>query len=56
MTVRAGLSRLRRNPAGVLAHRPHRFADGVDVEMVRPHLPLDLLPHSVAPAVAAARR
>lgn len=56
VTVRAELSRLRRNLAGVLAHRPYRFADGVDVEIVRPSRPLDLLPHSVAPAVLAARR
>lgn len=56
VTVRAELSRLRRNLAGVLAHRPYRFADGVDVELVRPPHPLDLLPHSLAPAVLAARR
>lgn len=56
MTVRAELSRLRRNLAGVLAHRPYRFADGVDVELVRPALRTELLPHSVAPAVVAARR
>lgn len=56
VTVRAELSRLRRNLAGVLAHRPYRFADGVDVQLVRPHHPLDLLPHSLAPAVLAARR
>lgn len=56
VTVRAELSRLRRNLAGVLAHRPYRFADGVDVQLVRPQHPLDLLPHSLAPAVLAARR
>jgi hypothetical protein len=56
VTVRAELSRLRRNLAGVLAHRPYRFADGVDVQLVRPHYSLDLLPHSLAPAVLAARR
>ncbi|MDJ0340722.1 GAF domain-containing protein [Streptomyces sp. PH10-H1] len=55
VTVRAELSRLRRNLAGVLAHRPYRFADGVDVELIRPHHPADLLPHSQAPAVRAAR-
>nr|WP_237554489.1 GAF domain-containing protein [Streptomyces sp. SID4948] len=55
VTVRAELSRLRRNLAGVLAHRPYRFADGVDVEVVRPPRGLDLLPHSLAPAVLAAR-
>ncbi|WP_374118046.1 GAF domain-containing protein [Streptomyces sp. RKAG337] len=56
VTVRAELSRLRRNLAGVLAHRPYRFADGVEVELVRPERGVDLLPHSVAPAVLAARR
>jgi GAF domain len=56
VTVRAELSRLRRNLAGVLAHRPYRFADGVEVQLVRPENPLDLLPHSVAPVVLAARR
>jgi hypothetical protein len=56
VTVRAELSRLRRTLAGVLAHRPYRFADGVDVEVVRPPHPGDLLPHSVAPAVLAQRR
>ncbi|SDO53572.1 GAF domain-containing protein [Actinacidiphila guanduensis] len=56
VTVRAELSRLRRNLAGVLAHRPYRFADGVEVEVVRPCDPASLLPHSVAPAVLAARR
>lgn len=55
VTVRAELSRLRRNLAGVLAHRPYRFADGVEVRLVRPQHPLDLLPHSLAPAVLAAR-
>jgi hypothetical protein len=56
VTVRAELSRLRRNLAGVLSHRPYRFADGVHVELVRPPHPWDLLPHSVAPAVLAERR
>jgi hypothetical protein len=55
VTVRAEMSRLRRNLAGVLAHRPYRFAEGVDVELVRPHRALDLLPHSLAPAVLASR-
>lgn len=55
MTVRAELSRLRRNLAGVLAHRPYRFAEAVEVELLRPARALDLLPHSVAPAVPAGR-
>ncbi|MFH9606990.1 GAF domain-containing protein [Streptomyces sp. NPDC017448] len=56
VTVRAEVSRLRRQLAEVLAHRPYRFADGVEVEVVRPEHGADLLPHSVAPVVAEARR
>ncbi|MFJ6750091.1 MULTISPECIES: GAF domain-containing protein [unclassified Streptomyces] len=56
VTVRAELSRLRRHLAGVLAHRPYRFADGVDVELRLPTRPVLLLPQSSAPAVEAARR
>jgi hypothetical protein len=56
VTVRAELSRLRRHLTGVLAHRPYRFADGVDVTLCLPPRPCELLPQSSAPAVAAARR
>ncbi|MFE6691720.1 GAF domain-containing protein [Streptomyces sp. NPDC057743] len=56
VTVRAELSRLRRHLAGVLAHRPYRFADGVEVELRLPARPVELLPHSTAPGVLAARR
>ncbi|WP_329172098.1 GAF domain-containing protein [Streptomyces decoyicus] len=56
VTVRAELSRLRRHLASVLAHRPYRFADGVEVELRLPPRPAQLLPQSSAPAVAAARR
>ncbi|MFG2826203.1 GAF domain-containing protein [Streptomyces sp. NPDC048434] len=56
VTVRAELSRLRRHFASVLAHRPYRFADGVEVELLLPPRPAHLLPQSLAPAVAAARR
>ncbi|MGW7574530.1 GAF domain-containing protein [Streptomyces sp. NPDC054765] len=56
VTVRAELSRLRRHLASVLAHRPYRFADGVEVELRLPPRPGYLLPQSSAPAVAAARR
>ncbi|WP_435189226.1 GAF domain-containing protein [Streptomyces sp. bgisy126] len=51
VTVRAEMSRVRRTLAGVLAHRPYRFREGVAVEVLRPELPADLLPHSTAPAV-----
>ncbi|MFE5511454.1 GAF domain-containing protein [Streptomyces sp. NPDC056529] len=51
VTVRAEMSRVRRTLAGVLAHRPYRFREEVSVEVLRPELPADLLPHSTAPAV-----
>ncbi|WOX21381.1 helix-turn-helix domain-containing protein [Streptomyces solicathayae] len=55
VTVRAEMSRIRRNLASVLAHRPYRFSEEVTVELVTPPLPADLLPHSTAPAVLAVR-
>ncbi|MFF9478512.1 GAF domain-containing protein [Streptomyces sp. NPDC014733] len=55
VTVRAELSRLRRHLAGLLAHRPYRFADGIVPELRMPPDPGQLLPHSVAPGVRAAR-
>ncbi|MFD9563910.1 GAF domain-containing protein [Streptomyces sp. NPDC059994] len=55
VTVRAEMSRLRRHLAEVLAHRPYRFAEDVEVEVIRPAHPADLLPHSTAPAVLGAR-
>ncbi|WP_326693765.1 helix-turn-helix domain-containing protein [Streptomyces sp. NBC_01766] len=51
VTVRAEMSRVRRRLAEILAHRPYRFAEGVEVEVIRPADPTDLLPHSTAPAV-----
>ncbi len=56
VTVRAEISRLRRHLAEVLAHRPYRFGDGVEVEVIHPEHGADLLPHSLAPVVAEARR
>ncbi|MFE5482490.1 GAF domain-containing protein [Streptomyces sp. NPDC056527] len=55
VTVRAEMSRVRRNLASVLAHRPYRFSEEVEVEIVAPAHPADLLPHSTAPAVRTAR-
>ncbi|WNI26824.1 GAF domain-containing protein [Streptomyces sp. ITFR-16] len=55
VTVRAEISRLRRHLAQVLAHRPYRFGEGVEVEVIRPEHPGDLLPRSKAPVVVAAR-
>jgi hypothetical protein len=37
----------------VLDHRPYRFREEIEVEVVAP---ADLLPHSTAPAVLGARR
>ncbi|RDG35065.1 helix-turn-helix domain-containing protein [Streptomyces corynorhini] len=56
VTVRAEMSRVRRHLSGVLAHRPYRFSEEVEVEVVGPADPELLLPHSTAPAVLAARR
>ncbi|MEW1636467.1 GAF domain-containing protein [Streptomyces sp. NPDC093801] len=55
VTVRAELSRVRRHLAGVLSHRPYRFAEDVEVELIRPRDPAGLLPHSTAPGVVRAR-
>ncbi|MFB7917312.1 GAF domain-containing protein [Streptomyces sp. NPDC056061] len=55
VTVRAEISRIRRHLAEVLAHRPYRFGEGVEVEVIHPDQPADLLPRSTAPVVVAAR-
>ncbi len=55
VTVRAELSRVRRRLTGLLDHRPYRFREEVEVEVLLPEDPLDLLPHSTAPAVLGAR-
>ncbi|MEU0136235.1 GAF domain-containing protein [Streptomyces sp. NPDC006296] len=55
VTVRAEISRIRRHLAEVLAHRPYRFREGVEVEVVHPDVPADLLPRSTAPVVIGAR-
>ncbi|WP_330310330.1 MULTISPECIES: GAF domain-containing protein [unclassified Streptomyces] len=55
VTVRAELSRVRRRFTGLLDHRPYRFREEVEVEVLLPDDPLDLLPHSTAPAVLGAR-
>ncbi|KOG90278.1 hypothetical protein ADK38_09645 [Streptomyces varsoviensis] len=56
VTVRAEMSRMRRTLAGVLTHRPYRFAESVDVRLRCPSDPADLLPGSTAPLVLGARR
>ncbi|MET7699554.1 GAF domain-containing protein [Streptomyces sp. NPDC005485] len=51
VTVRAEMSRVRRYLGALLEHRPYRFSEAAEVEVVLPEDPLDLLPHSTAPAV-----
>jgi len=55
VTVRAELSRLRRHLGGILAHRPYRFVDWVQVELRWPDDPGRVLPHSSAPAIRRLR-
>ncbi|WP_309094627.1 GAF domain-containing protein [Streptomyces sp.] len=55
VTVRAEMSRVRRYLGAFLEHRPYRFAEGAEVEVLLPDDPGDLLPHSTAPAVARLR-
>ncbi|MFF3734133.1 GAF domain-containing protein [Streptomyces sp. NPDC002476] len=55
VTVRAEISRIRRHLAEVLAHRPYRFGEGVEVEVIRPEQSADLLPRSTAPVVVRTR-
>ncbi|WP_406365087.1 GAF domain-containing protein [Streptomyces sp. NBC_00645] len=55
VTVRAELSRVRRRLIGLLDHRPYRFREEVEVDVLLPDDPRDLLPHSTAPAVLGAR-
>jgi len=55
VTVRAEISRIRRQLAEVLAHRPYRFGEKVEVEVIHPDQPADLLPRSKAPVVVRAR-
>ncbi|MEV7244854.1 GAF domain-containing protein [Streptomyces sp. NPDC093248] len=56
VTVRAEMSRVRRYLGDLLQHRPYRFREDAEVEVLLPGNPRDLLPQSVAPAVAARRR
>ncbi|WP_037671609.1 GAF domain-containing protein [Streptomyces griseus] len=51
VTVRAEVSRVRRYLGGLLEHRPYRFCEGAEVEVLLPADPRDLLPHSTAPGV-----
>jgi hypothetical protein len=55
VTVRAEMSRVRRYLGGLLEHRPYRFREQAEVEVLVPDDPLDLLPYSTAPALTAGR-
>ncbi|MGY6021176.1 GAF domain-containing protein [Streptomyces spinosirectus] len=55
VTVRAEMSRVRRYLGGLLEHRPYRFTEGSEVELLLPPDPRDLLPQSTAPAVRQVR-
>ncbi|KAA9156465.1 GAF domain-containing protein [Amycolatopsis acidicola] len=55
VTVRAEMSRLRRNYGSVLARRPYRFADGVEVVVRGPDAPGRVLPFSTAPGIVTRR-
>ncbi|MEU0192706.1 GAF domain-containing protein [Streptomyces afghaniensis] len=55
VTVRAEMSRVRRYLGAFLEHRPYRFAEDAEVEVLLPDDPNDLLPHSTAPAVGRLR-
>ncbi|WP_030940231.1 GAF domain-containing protein [Streptomyces sp. NRRL S-646] len=56
VTVRAEMSRVRRYLGGLLEHRPYRFAEDAEVELLLPADPRDLLPQSTAPAVINLRQ
>ncbi|MDX3311391.1 GAF domain-containing protein [Streptomyces sp. NPDC054884] len=55
VTVRAEMSRVRRYLGGFLEHRPYRFCEDADVDVLLPADPGELLPHSTAPAVVRNR-
>ncbi|MFJ4682878.1 GAF domain-containing protein [Streptomyces sp. NPDC088789] len=55
VTVRAEVSRVRRYLGGLLEHRPYRFSERVEVEVIPPRDARDLLPASTAPTVIGAR-
>ncbi|RZU23916.1 GAF domain-containing protein [Streptomyces sp. BK239] len=55
VTVRAEMSRVRRYLGALLEHRPYRYGDEVELDVLLPEDPGRLLPHSTAPAVAGAR-
>ncbi|MEG3626896.1 GAF domain-containing protein [Streptomyces poriticola] len=55
VTVRAEMSRVRRYLGAFLEHRPYRFCEDAEVELLLPEDPHDLLPQSTSPVVAGRR-
>ncbi|WP_208035137.1 helix-turn-helix domain-containing protein [Streptomyces cyanogenus] len=55
VTVRAEMSRVRRYLGELLHHRPYRFRDDAEVDVILPDNPRDLLPQSTAPAITRKR-
>ncbi|OAN32607.1 helix-turn-helix domain-containing protein [Mycolicibacterium iranicum] len=55
VTVRAEMSRLRKQFTGLLAAQPYRFSGGVELSVCHPADRRLLLPPSTAPAIRAAR-
>jgi len=55
VTVRAELSRMRKQYVGLLAAQPYRIAASVDIEVQYPGEMAALLPSSTAPFIGAAR-
>jgi hypothetical protein len=55
VTVRAEMSRVRRYLGALLEHRPYRFREDAEVEVLLPDDPRELLPHSTAPGVTSGR-
>jgi hypothetical protein len=51
VTVRAEMSRVRRYLGPLLDHRPYRFTEAAEVELVLPDDPHGLFPHSAAPVL-----
>ncbi|MEU7471074.1 GAF domain-containing protein [Streptomyces sp. NPDC044984] len=56
VTVRAEMSRVRRYLGPLLDHRPYRFTESAEVELVLPDDPDGLFPHSAAPVPGRRRR
>ncbi|MET8805380.1 GAF domain-containing protein [Streptomyces sp. NPDC004546] len=55
VTVRAEMSRIRRYCGELLQHRPYRFREDAEFEVLLPDDPRDLLPYSTAPAITRRR-